>query len=62
MAPLRTAGGELMLLRPFADKEDAQRCWAEVQKVAERMMAKYFEGVYCGGCNCLEQLAGKVLT
>ena len=51
-----------MLLRPFADKEDAQRCWAEVQKVAERMMAKYFEGVYCGGCNCLEQLAGKVLT
>ena len=62
LAPHRTAEGELTLLRSFTDVEDARLCWAEVQKVAERMMAKYFEGVYCGGCNCLEQLAGKVLT
>ena len=34
----------------------------QVQKVMEKMMARFFEGVFCGGGNCLEQLAGKVLT
>ena len=36
--------------------------WSELQAAAEQMMAAYFEGMFCGGCSCLEQLAGKVLT
>uniref|UniRef100_A0A6T8C1J6 Uncharacterized protein n=1 Tax=Prymnesium polylepis TaxID=72548 RepID=A0A6T8C1J6_9EUKA len=62
LAPHRSDVGELQLLSSVANKHEAQGCWVEVQKVTERMMAKYFEGVFCGGCNCLEQLAGKALT
>ncbi|KAL1519174.1 hypothetical protein AB1Y20_003434 [Prymnesium parvum] len=62
LAPVRLASGELALMRPVDDKLDAKRCWSEIHRVTEQMMIKYLEGAFCGGCNCLEQLAGKALT
>ena len=43
-------------------RDAAKACWAEVAAAAERVMARRFAGVYCGGCDCLENLAGKVLV
>ena len=40
----------------------AAMLWSDLQKATERLMAKYLEAMFCGGCDCLEQLAGKVLT
>lgn len=34
----------------------------QVQQVTERMMVQHMQAVFCGGCDCLEQLAGKALT
>ena len=54
---------QLVLMQPLcAGADDARACWAEVAAAAERVMARRFAGVYCGGCDCLENLAGKVLV
>ena len=54
---------QLVLMQPLCGgADDAKACWAEVAAAAERVMARRFAGVYCGGCDCLENLAGKVLV
>ena len=54
---------QLVLMQPLCGgADDARACWAEVAAAAERVMARRFAGVYCGGCDCLENLAGKVLV
>ena len=52
----------LLLLQPALSMDAVAIAWSELQAAAEQMMAAYFEGMFCGGCSCLEQLAGKVLT
>ena len=45
---------QLVLMQPLCGgADDARACWAEVAAAAERVMARRFAGVYCGGCDCL---------
>ena len=62
LAPARDAAGEMLLLQPVPNAAAEAIAWAELYRATELLMAKYFEGMFCGGCNCLEQIAGKALT
>ena len=62
LGPSRPGGGELILLAPIISARAARDCWAEVQAGTEQVMLQHFEGAFCGGCSCLENLAGQVLV
>lgn len=68
LAPRRVkpaSGGpySLVLLLPLcAGVDDALVRWAEVLRAAEAVMMAHLGEIVCGGCDCLDTLAGKVLT
>ena len=61
-APHRAAGGELLLLQPMPALADGADSWAQVQAAAEKVMLGHFGGYFCGACDCIDVLAGQVLT
>ena len=69
LAPCRVAPTDgmshtLVLTQPLCGghAEEALHRWADVQRAAEGVMMAHLGEIVCGGCDCLETLAGKVLT
>ena len=66
VAPCRQADGTdalaLTLLQPLVEGDDAKTVWRTIYNATEAVMAAHFAAIYCGGCDCLENLAGQVLT
>ena len=52
----------LTLLQPLCDGDDARAVWRVLYDATELVMRGHFAAIYCGGCDCLENLAGQVLT
>ena len=52
----------LTLLQPILPEDEARLVWRVLYEGAEAVMQRHFAAVYCGGCACLENLAGQVLT
>ena len=54
-------GDALELLQVLEAGDDALGAWADVAKACESVMMAHFGGWFCGGCDCMDTLAGKVL-
>ena len=52
----------LMLLQPLHADDSAPVVWSRLYDATEAVMRVHFAAIYCGGCDCLENLAGQVLT
>ena len=61
-APHSADSGELLLLQPMPALADGADSWAQVQAAAEKVMLGHFGGYFCGACDCIDVLAGQVLT
>jgi hypothetical protein len=63
-APSEGTSHTLVLMQPLCGghAEEALHRWADVQRAAEGVMMSHLGEIVCGGCDCLETLAGKVLT
>ena len=62
LIPRRAGGGELELLQPLTPTDDVAARWKAVYDAVEVVMMGHFGAVFCGGCDCLDTLAGQVLT
>jgi len=63
--PDSTADGytlELLQAMSTERADEVRTRWSEVQKAAEGVMMSHLGEMVCGGCDCLDTLAGKVLT
>ena len=61
LAPRRDERGQLELRKVLCEGDDAAAAWAEVAKAAEPVMIAHLGALFCGGCDCFDALAGKVL-
>ena len=52
----------LTLLLPLVAGDEPRPVWRTLYDATEAVMTEHFAAIYCGGCDCLENLAGKVLT
>ena len=66
VAPCRddraTAGAQLSLLQPLVAGDDAAAVWGVVYRATEQVMMGHFGALFCGGCDCIDKLAGQVLV
>ena len=56
------AVSKLMLLLPLATGSDPAAVWAAVYQAVEVVMMGHFGALFCGGCDCIDKLAGQVLV
>ena len=56
------AGEQLTLLQALAPESSAEAVWQVVYQATEVVMMGYFGAVFCGGCECIDKLAGQVLV
>ena len=56
------AGEQLTLLQALAPESSAAAVWQVVYQATEVVMMGYFGAVFCGGCECIDKLAGQVLA
>ena len=42
--------------------DEGRAVWRVLYEATEAVMRAHFAAIYCGGCDCLEALAGQVLT
>lgn len=54
--------GGMQLLQPLCAGDDARLVWRTLYDATESVMAAHFAALYCGGCDCLDKLAGQALT
>ena len=54
--------GRLTLVWPIGPSSDALKAWRALSAATEEVMQNHFGAFFCGGCECLENLAGQVLT
>jgi len=70
IAPTREGSGDdggggrdsLSLLHASGPRTSPAVCWADVKAATERVMLRHMGEFVCGGCDCLDTLAGQVLV
>jgi hypothetical protein len=46
----------------LAPGDDAAVAWGVVYRATETVMMGHFGAFFCGGCDCIDKLAGQVLV